>query len=82
MQFETVSENTLEAVIARLSSPTFTSTTDTPTEADAESWIALPIADILHEENARLDIKPKVFMTVLRHAVTGMKVCSFIWYLS
>ncbi|TFY71407.1 hypothetical protein EVG20_g1615 [Dentipellis fragilis] len=31
------------------------------------------IADILHDENAKSGLKPKPFMTVLRHAFTGMK---------
>ena len=37
-------------------------------------WDQLGIADMLHEENGRLGLKPKTFMTVLRHALTGMKV--------
>lgn len=38
-----------------------------------ESWDQLHIADILHEENTQLGLKSKIFMTVLRHALTGMK---------
>jgi len=32
------------------------------------------IVDILRDENVKLGLKPMVYMTVLRHALTGMKV--------
>ncbi|KAF7964718.1 hypothetical protein HWV62_3671, partial [Athelia sp. TMB] len=44
-----------------------------PTEHDAEWWTALPFSDILHSEIDALGVKSKEFMTVLRHALTGMK---------
>ena len=59
-----LAENTLKAVLQRLES-----------SATGESWDQLNFNDILHEENVRLGLKSKVFMTVLRHALTGMKVC-------
>jgi len=31
------------------------------------------IVDILRDENVKLGLKPMVYMTVLRHALTGMK---------
>lgn len=46
-------------------------------ESALKQWSDVKFADILHDENARLGIKSKVFMTVLRHTFTGMKVrCS------
>jgi len=53
---------TLEAVVRRIEQI-----------GTGESWEVLPMADILHVENAQLGLKSKIFMTVLRHALTGMK---------
>jgi len=55
-------QNILEAVLRRVE---LTGT--------GGSWEQLSFADILHEENTHLGLKPKTFMTVLRHALTGMK---------
>jgi hypothetical protein len=60
---DAVVECTLEAVVRRIEQI-----------GTGESWEVLPMADILHVENAQLGLKSKIFMTVLRHALTGMKV--------
>ncbi|KZP08927.1 hypothetical protein FIBSPDRAFT_760636 [Athelia psychrophila] len=44
-----------------------------PTEPEAEWWTAVAFSDVLHTEMEAVGIKSKVFMTVLRHALTGMK---------
>jgi len=51
----------LEAVLKRVEPPA------------EELWDQLDFTAVLHEENTRLGLKPKIFMTVLRHALTGMK---------
>lgn len=60
-----IEDNTLEAIIRRVE----------PTPP-GQSWDPLTIVDILHDENLKLGLKQKTFMTVLRHALTGMKVCN------
>jgi Anticodon binding domain len=59
-------EQTLEAILRR-----------TEQLSNEGSWNLLNVSDMLKEENARLGLKSKVFNTVLRHALTGMKVCPF-----
>jgi len=54
--------NTLEAVLRHVE----------PSSTE-DSWDHLDINDMLHNENIRLGLKSKIFMTVLRHALTGMK---------
>ena len=58
-----ISERTLEAVITRLDSAS----------TDA-SWDTLDIGNLIHEERAKTGVNQKVFMSTLRHALTGMKV--------
>ena len=38
------------------------------------SWDASTLSTVLHDEIANLQVKSKVFMTVLRRELTGMKV--------
>ncbi|TFK74720.1 glutamyl-tRNA synthetase [Pluteus cervinus] len=38
-----------------------------------DSWSSLNFLGLLHEERGRLGVPSKVYMTVLRHALTGMK---------
>ena len=40
-----------------------------------ESWAEDELATVLHEASHDLGVSQKTFMTVLRHALTGMKVC-------
>jgi len=42
-------------------------------EASPERWEELDLAGILHKERLTLGLSTKVFMRVLRHALTGMK---------
>ncbi|KAF8621852.1 hypothetical protein AX15_007468 [Amanita polypyramis BW_CC] len=56
---------TISAIFSFLSSPTFDS---------AESWKSSELHRTLHEEQKRLGLPLKPFMTTLRHALTGMKV--------
>jgi len=42
-------------------------------ESKIASWASLNFLDLLHEEQAKLGVTSKAFMTVLRHALTGMK---------
>ncbi|KAF8621855.1 hypothetical protein AX15_007468 [Amanita polypyramis BW_CC] len=55
---------TISAIFSFLSSPTFDS---------AESWKSSELHRTLHEEQKRLGLPLKPFMTTLRHALTGMK---------
>lgn len=48
---------------------------------DSPTWEEAEISKALHEEMDSLKIKPKTFMTLLRHALSGMKVCSSLLYL-
>jgi hypothetical protein len=41
---------------------------------ETEPWDRANIERILHASNAKLDVPHKSFMTVLRHALSGMKV--------
>ena len=40
-----------------------------------ESWTEDELITVLHEASRDLDVAPKAFMTVLRHALSGMRVC-------
>ena len=40
-----------------------------------ESWTEDDLTVVLHEAAQELGISQKTFMTVLRHALSGMKVC-------
>ncbi|OBZ78674.1 putative glutamate--tRNA ligase, mitochondrial [Grifola frondosa] len=42
-------------------------------DVEGENWDSLHFADILHEEMSKIGIKLKDYMTILRHALTGMK---------
>lgn len=44
-------------------------------ESAIEPWEELDILGILHNEREALRLSTKVFMTALRCAITGMKVC-------
>ena len=44
---------------------------------EAEPWHGVDINDILLESNAKVGLPHKVFMTILRHALSGMKVRVF-----
>lgn len=35
------------------------------------------LADVLHDENRKTSLKQKEYMTILRHALTGMQVCLY-----
>ena len=59
------SESVKEALHSRLS------------QCTPPSWDELDMGALLHEVNDTLDVKPKVFMTSLRHALTGFKVYFF-----
>ncbi|TFK84864.1 glutamyl-tRNA synthetase [Polyporus arcularius HHB13444] len=37
------------------------------------SWDAASLAAVLHDENAKIGLKQKEYMTILRHRLTGMK---------
>lgn len=41
-------------------------------------WDVRTIADALHAENRTVGVKPARFMTMLRHAISGMKVRFFL----
>ena len=43
-----------------------------------ESWTEDELLTVLHEAADDLGVVQKTFMTVLRHAVSGMKVCGTI----
>lgn len=43
----------------------------------AQEWEAYDVASVLHEENKKTGLKSKVYMTVMRHALSGMKVRLF-----
>ncbi|KAH7907046.1 hypothetical protein BJ138DRAFT_1161049 [Hygrophoropsis aurantiaca] len=43
--------------------------------AEAETPQVPVIGNLLHDEGSKADIKSKQFMTALRHALIGMKVC-------
>jgi len=53
---------TLEAILRRIEQL-----------SNEDLWDLVNIRDMLKEENTRLGLKSKVFNTVLRHALTGMK---------
>ena len=40
------------------------------------SWDPATLTDVLHDENRKTSLKQKEYMTILRHALTGMKVRS------
>ncbi|KAH9947350.1 hypothetical protein B0H21DRAFT_739156 [Amylocystis lapponica] len=40
---------------------------------DDAAWGTLDLTQLLHEENARVNLKQKTYMTILRHALTGVK---------
>jgi len=40
-----------------------------------DPWTEDELTTLLHEASHELGIVPKTFMTVLRHALSGMKVC-------
>jgi glutamyl-tRNA synthetase len=42
--------------------------------ATTSPWDKLDVLDVLQKERERLGLPPRVFMTVLRHALCGMKV--------
>lgn len=54
-------DTTLQAVKSRL-------------ETEPASWVDTEISQVLHEETEKVSLKTRIFMTVLRHALTGMKV--------
>lgn len=62
-----IEDATLEAIIQRID----------PAPAGQQWNLLTTLVDILHDENAKLGLKQKVFMTTIRHALTGMKVCGF-----
>ena len=37
-------------------------------------WEVATLSHVLHDENAKTSLKQKEYMTILRHALTGMKV--------
>ena len=37
-------------------------------------WETGALSQLLHDENAKTGLKQKEYMTILRHALTGMKV--------
>ncbi|KAI0651383.1 glutamyl-tRNA synthetase [Trametes meyenii] len=37
------------------------------------TWEAAALSEVLHDENAKMGFKQKEYMTILRHALTGMK---------
>ena len=39
------------------------------------SWNPATLEGILHDENGKTSLKQKEYMTILRYALTGMKVC-------
>ncbi|EIM92053.1 glutamyl-tRNA synthetase [Stereum hirsutum FP-91666 SS1] len=39
----------------------------------SQEWEAYDVASVLHEENKKTGLKSKVYMTVMRHALSGMK---------
>jgi len=43
-----------------------------------ESWTEDELITVLHEAADDLGVIQKAFMTVLRHAVSGMKVCGTV----
>lgn len=43
-----------------------------------ESWTEDELTTILHEASHDLGVAQKTFMTVLRHALSGMKVCGTV----
>ena len=43
-------------------------------EDSQTSWDVTSLSGMLHEENAKASLKQKEYMTILRHALTGMKV--------
>ena len=45
-----------------------------PDAPDAPAWDVDAVADALHDENAKTGMRTKAFMTVLRHALSAMKV--------
>lgn len=45
-----------------------------PDAPDAPAWCVDAIASALHDENAKSGMRPKAFMTMLRHALSAMKV--------
>ncbi len=38
------------------------------------NWEIATLSEVLHDENAKTSLKQKEYMTILRHALTGMKV--------
>ncbi len=38
------------------------------------AWETVALSEVLHDENAKTSLKQKEYMTILRHALTGMKV--------
>lgn len=38
------------------------------------AWETAALSEVLHDENAKTSLKQKEYMTILRHALTGMKV--------
>ncbi|KAI0735761.1 glutamyl-tRNA synthetase [Earliella scabrosa] len=42
-------------------------------EGSQTSWDVASLSGLLHEENAKASLKQKEYMTILRHALTGMK---------
>ena len=49
-------------------------------DKDGLDWNTIKFEDVLHAEVAKLGVKQKHYMTVLRHALTGMKV-NFLFFL-
>ena len=43
-----------------------------------ETWTEDELITLLHEASHELGVVPKTFMTVLRHALSGMKVCETV----
>ena len=40
-----------------------------------KTWTDDELTTLLHDASHELGVVPKTFMTVLRHALSGMKVC-------
>ncbi|KAJ3483560.1 hypothetical protein NLI96_g6232 [Meripilus lineatus] len=62
------------SLLATLPRDTYiTALTDLKAHLTQANWDNLNIIDHFHAETARLGLKQKVYMTILRHALTGMK---------
>ena len=66
---------TLSILVANIYLPERVVESLTARLADMQArWEPTSLSEVLHGENAKLDIKQKDYMTILRHRLTGMKV--------